>query len=190
MPELNYWHMKWDLHPDICPCDVHFNDWLEANRNARRTIYHFGTGTHHVVGARQAENGLGNKVFAITASRGEYDAYIALVTANAAVARSYICYFGDIYLSAAELLPSFDVVSLFHLCEFFSPGTASPEYGGLDDRGLLDLLTAKTRPGGHILFYKGSLGFERAKPIVADWVRAGAAEAAGEFKTLEIYRKR
>ena len=28
MAKLNYWTDKWDLHVDICPCDVHVNDWL------------------------------------------------------------------------------------------------------------------------------------------------------------------
>ena len=32
MPALNYWTDKWDLHVDICPCDVHVNDWLAEIR--------------------------------------------------------------------------------------------------------------------------------------------------------------
>ena len=80
MLKMNYWGQKWDLHVDICPCDVHFNEWVEAQKLTGKTIYHFGTGTHHVVGLRQAE--LGNAVFAITASKEEYDAYVALVTEN------------------------------------------------------------------------------------------------------------
>ncbi len=57
---MNDWWEKWDLHVDVCPCDVHFNEWVEAKKIVGRTIYHFGTGTHHVVGLRQAE--LGNCV--------------------------------------------------------------------------------------------------------------------------------
>ncbi len=25
---MNYWTDKWDLHEDICPCDVHVNEWI------------------------------------------------------------------------------------------------------------------------------------------------------------------
>ena len=79
---------------------------------------------------------------------------------------------------------------MVHLCEFFFPNTASAEYGGLDDRGVLDLFTAKTKPGGHILFYTRSIGFEKAKPIVAAWEKEAPVEYVGEFKTLAVYRKR
>ena len=48
-------------------------------------------------------------MFAITASKEEYDSYIALATENAAVSKIYLAYFGDIYLSNPRLLPEFDV---------------------------------------------------------------------------------
>ena len=128
-----------------------------------KLVYHFGTGTHHVVGKEQAENGSGNMVFGITASIEEYEAYVKLVAANSRVAKNYVAYFGDIYLTNPKLLPDFDVVTMVHLCEFFYPNTTSTEYGGIDDRGVLDLFTAKTKPGGHILFYTKSIGFEKAE---------------------------
>jgi hypothetical protein len=140
MQKMNYWGEKWDLHVDICPCDVHFNEWVEANKMGGRTIYHFGTGTHHVIGRRQAE--LGNAVFAITASKEEYDAYVTLVSADTRIARSYVAHFGDIYLSNPRLLPEFDIVTMFHLCEFSHANTASTEYGGLTDRGFVEVLGA------------------------------------------------
>jgi hypothetical protein len=37
---------------------------------------------------------------------------------------------------------------------------------------LLDQLTTKVRPGGHILFYKGSFAFGAAEPIIAKWEKA------------------
>ena len=188
MLKMNYWGAKWDLHTDICPCDVHFNEWVEANKIANKVIYHFGTGTHHVVGLRQAE--LGNAVFAITASKEEYDSYVALVTENPRVAKSYLTYFGDIYLSNARLLPDIDVVTLFHLCEFIQPSTTSAEYGGIGDRVLLDLLTDKTRPGGHILFYTRSNEWAAAKAIAAQWEKARPVERVDDFKSLVVYRKK
>jgi len=189
MLKMNYWTDKWDLHEDICPCDVHFNDWVEDRKLRGNSIYHFGTGTHHVIGIRQAENGSGNVVFAITASIEEYEAYLRLVTDKSAVSKNYLAYFGDIYLTNPKLLPEFDVVTLFHLCEFFFPNTASKEYGGMTDRAVLDLLTDKTRPDGHILFYTRSIAFEKAKAVIAEWEKAKPVERVGEFKTLLIYRK-
>ncbi|HEY4775495.1 MAG TPA: hypothetical protein VIH40_11815 [Xanthobacteraceae bacterium] len=190
MLKMNYWTDKWDLNEDVCPCDVHFNAWVEEHRLRNQRIYHFGTGTHHVIGVRQAENGLGNTVFAITASIEEYQAYIQLMSENSRVARNYLAYFGDIYLSNPRLLPEFDVVTMFHLCEFFFPNTASAEYGGMTDRKMLDLFTAKTRRGGHLLFYTRSCAFDHAKPVIAEWAREQPVERVGEFKTLLIYRKR
>jgi hypothetical protein len=189
MLKMNYWTDKWDLHEDVCPCDVHFNDWVEDQKIAGKTIYHFGTGTHHVIGKRQSENGLGNVVLGITASIEEYEAYIKLVAEQSNVNKSYIAYFGDIYLTNPRLLPDFDVVTMLHLCEFFFPNTASTEYGGLTDRTLLDLFTDKLRPGGHVLFYTRSIGFEKAKAVIAEWEKQKPVERVGEFKTLLVYRK-
>ena len=87
------------------------------------------------------------------------------------------------------LLPDFDVVTMVHICEFFFPNTASAEYGGMDDRGVLDLFTGKTRSGGHILFYTKSIAFEKAKPIVAAWEKEAPVTRVGDFKTLAVYRK-
>lgn len=180
---------KWDLHPDVCPCDVHFNEWAARERLADKTIYHFGTGTHHVIGRTQAENGSGNRVFGITASREEYDSYAELVTANPRVAKNYVCYFGDIYLTNTRLLPRFDVINLFHLCEFYYPEVQVPN-GGLDDAALLDGMTALLQPGGSVLFYTGSKDADAARPVIAAWEKAQAVERVGEFKTLLVYRKR
>jgi hypothetical protein len=189
MAKLNYWPDKWDLHTDVCPCDVHVNDWLAGQKVTDKLIYHFGTGTHHVVGKEQAENGSGNMVFGITASIEEYEAYVKLVAANSRVAKNYVAYFGDIYLTNPKLLPDFDVVTMVHLCEFFYENTTSKEYGGVDDRGVLDIFTAKTKPGGHILFYTKSIGFDKAKPIVEHWAKEAPVKRVGEFKTLAVYRK-
>ena len=190
MLKMNYWGEQWGLHPDVCPCDVHFNEWVEANGITNKVIYHFGTGTHHVIGRRQAELGAGNEVFAITASKEEYDAYVSLVIENARVAKSYLVYFGDIYLTNPRLLPDFDVVTMFHLCEFSSPNTTSAEYGGLSDRALLDLFTEKTRTGGHILFYQGSKDFDQAQPVIAAWEKQRPVERLADFKSLLVYRKK
>jgi hypothetical protein len=190
MLKMNYWTDKWDLHEDICPCDVHFNDWVEDQGLKNKLIYHFGTGTHHVCGIEQATNGSGNVMFAITASIEEYEAYIKLVSENAKVSKNYLAYFGDIYLTNARLLPDFDVVTMFHLCEFFFPNTASPEYGGYTDRQLLDLFTDKTRSGGFILFYMGSMAWDQTRDLLPAWEKEKPVTRVGEFKRLVVYRKK
>jgi hypothetical protein len=152
-----------------------------------KTIFHFGTGTHHVVG--KGQSGLENSVLAITASKEEYQAYIDLVTDNARIAKSYVAYFGDIYLTNAKLLPDFDVVTMVHLCEFSHPNTASADYGGLTDRQLLDLFTTKTKSGGYIIFYMYSKDFHVARPIIEAWEREAPVKRLADFKTLWVYRK-
>ncbi len=187
MLQMNYWTDKWDLDENVCPCDVHFNDWSAKEKLRNKTIYHFGTGTHHVIGIKQAARK--NRVLAITASKEEYASYIELVTTNAAVAHYYMAYFGDIYLTKPEFLPSFDVVTMFHICEFFFPNTASKEYGGLTDAKVLDLFTGKLNKGGHILFYTHSMGWEKTKPLLAKWEKKMPVKRVGEFKTLIVYKK-
>jgi hypothetical protein len=188
MLKMNYWTDKWDLHEDVCPCDVHFNDWVAKQKLKNKNIYHFGSGTHHVVGIKQAERK--NRTLRITASKEEYEAYVDLVTTNSGVAKNYVCYFGDIYLTNPLLLPEFDVVTMFHLCEFFFPNTASKEYGGLTDAKVLDLFTKKTRKGGYILFYTRSMGWEKSVPIIAKWEKKAGVKRVGEFKTLLVYKKK
>jgi hypothetical protein len=190
MLKMNYWTDKWDLLVDVCPCDVHFNDWVKHKKLKKKLIYHFGTGTHHVIGVEQATNKSGNSVFAITASKEEYESYVTLSTEKAQVSKNYLAYFGDIYLSNPRLLPEFDVVTMFHLCEFFFPNTASKEYGGLTDPKLLDLFTAKTKKGGYILFYMRSIGYGKAEPIIKKWEKKGHVKRVGEFKTLLVFQKK
>ena len=190
MLKMNYWTDKWDLHEDVCPCDVHVNEWITEQGHTVKMIYHFGTGTHHVVGIEQARNGSNNVVMAITASIEEYQAYIKLVSENSGVAKNYLAYFGDIYLTNKRLLPEFDIVTMVHLCEFFFPNTASPEYGGLTDRGVLDLFTDKTKSGGFIIFYKNSMGKDETAKILPVWEKEKPVERVADFKTLIIYKKK
>ena len=186
MLQMNYYADTWVLD-DCCPCDMHFNDSVDAQNLRNKTIFHFGTGVHHIVGIRQATRQ--NCVLGITASKNEYTDYIELASKNAAVARYYIAYFGDIYLTKPELLPSFDVVTLFHLCEYFHKNTGSEEYGGLTDLGVLDLFAGKIAPGGHILFYTKSRSWEQAGEVVAAWEKTAPVIRVGEFKTLLVYAK-
>ena len=76
--KLHIWDAYWDLRVDECPCDVQFCDWLEKEKITNAAIFHFGTGGHHIVGIRTAENGSNNAVMGITASPQEYETFVQL----------------------------------------------------------------------------------------------------------------
>ena len=189
---LHYWDGCWDLRTAECPCDVDFVDWLDANHITDAAIYHFGTGAHHFVGIECARPERRNAVLGITAAPQEYDAFIKLVIERPDILRHYNAVFGDIYLSNRRLLPEFDVVTLFHLCEF--RGEKNDAYGAMSEIELLNLLTDKTRSGGSILFFRGSFAFDRAdhsaKDVIAEWEALREVEFLARYKSLLVYRKR
>ena len=185
---LHYWQGTWDLREAECPCDVHLVDWLDETRITDAALFHFGTGAHHHVGIENARPERRNAVLGITASPPEYEAFVALAIERPEVLRYYSAFFGDIYLLNAALLPVFDVVTLFHLCEF--RGEANDAYGALTDLEVTNLLTDRTRPGGHILFFTGSFAFDRAEEVIAQWERERDVERLGTHRSLLVYRKR
>jgi hypothetical protein len=184
---MHYWEATWGLDVKQCPCDVHFLEFLQARDIKGASIFHFGTGSHHIVGLKTAEDGSGNAVLGITASTGEYDAYVKLAIDKPAVTHSYKAFFGDIYLLEPRLLPEFDVVTLFHLCEFRTE--KNDAYGALTDLELAEMLVDKMRPGGWMLFYKGSMSFDKARPVIDKLVTRRPLKRVEDFETLEIYRK-
>jgi len=189
MLKMNLWDAKWDLDEAQCPCDIHFNQWIDANKITGKTIYHFGTGTHHIVGLTQAANGSGNVVFGITASIIEYEAYVRLVNERPQFSKNYLAYFGDIYLSNVRLLPELDIATMFHAGEYIGDNTTSPEYGGVDDLGVARILHSRMRPGGYFVFYTGSFAFDKADALAKVLEGEGKLERIGTFKTLLVCRK-
>jgi hypothetical protein len=190
---LHYWDAYWDLREKECPCDVHFIEWLDKNRITDAAIYHFGTGGHHHVGIECASETRRNTVLGITAAPQEHEKYVELAITRPDVLRYYNAVFGDIYLINEKLLPTFDVVTLFHLCEF--RGEKNDAYNALTDLEVTNLLTDKTHPGGHILFFTSSFAFDwdgpmSAKKVIAKWEKERDVERVGEFKSLLVYRKR
>lgn len=119
MSRLNYWNETWSLDEAQCPCDLHFVQYLEEKGAKDKTIFHFGTGNHHIVGLKAAAGG--NAVLGITASPQEYDDYVELLIQNPRLGHTYKAYFGDIYQLDPRLLPEFDYVALFHVGEFRTP---------------------------------------------------------------------
>jgi hypothetical protein len=184
---LHYWDQNWDLSVDQCPCDVHFLEWLEHEKIKDAAIFHFGTGSHHIVGLKTAEDGSGNTVFGITASPGEYDAYIKMLIAKPKLGFSYVAYFGDIYQLDRRLLPTFDIVTLFHVGEFRTE--KNDAYGALTDLEMTAVLIDKMRVGGSLLFYEGSYAFDVAERTFAGLVKQRRLKPAGTFKSLRTFQK-
>ena len=185
--KLNIHLDTWHLNVDWCPCDVHFNEFIEAEGIRDAAIFHFGTGAHHVVGLAAAEGGRNNAVFAVTASIGEYESYVKLLVDRPEIGRAYKAYFGDVYQLDRRLLPAFDLATLFHLCEYRSE--AQDAYGALTDLELAEVLVDGLKPGGRILFYTGSTAFAQARSVIAELEERRPLAREADFKTLRVYRK-
>lgn len=185
MAKLELWKDPWPLDVRQCPCDVHFTRLLGERGLAGQRIFHFGTGDHHHVGL-QAPSG-GHAVLGITATEPEYLSYIRLVVENPDLGRFYKVLFSDIYQINPALLPDFDIVTLFHLCEFWSENNAP--FAALDDAGVLAALAEKVRPGGLLLFYTGSFAYDAAARLIPAWqAKSGFVEEPG-YETLRIFRR-
>ena len=87
------------------------------------------------------------------------------------------------------LVLRFDVVTLFHANEYIHDDTPSAEYGGLDDLKLARIMADRTRPGGHVLFYRGSFAWDKTDAMIATLSREGLLEREGEFKSLLVCRR-
>jgi hypothetical protein len=176
---------SWPLAPDVCPCDLDFCEYLRERALCNQSIFHFGTGGHHVVGLQNAHAMHAHDILAITASPGEYRRYQRLLAHDPSLGRRYRVMLGDIYALGAQPLPMFDLVSLFHLCEF-TPRSAAAHL--LDDRGLLGLMLARLAGGGRLLFYTASNGWRRSTALLQEPVAAGVLELEENFRSLQIYR--
>jgi hypothetical protein len=182
---MHFWDASWDLNLDLCPCDLHFMEWVKAEGIKGKVIYHFGTGSHHLVGVENLKMGEPNSFIGVTASPGETEAFVKMAIEEPRLSRSYTMHFGDIYLFNGKLLPKFDIATMFHLGEFWSEKTAS--YGGDTDEGVLRKIVAQMNPGGVIAFYEGSDGWGRTAPIVDKLAGEGLFTKIGQHKKLPFY---
>lgn len=181
--KLNSYDHSWKL-TNACPCDMHFVDFIHQNDIRARRIYHFGSGDHHLLGK---ENQNQNKILSITASKSEYNSYIDLIMDNPKLGLKYKVYFGDIYTENFELLPELDIVTLFHLGEYYQEN--SKQYGAIDDLKLLHEMGKKLTKHGLLLFYRGSNAFQRMIPTIDEWKKTSNFDYLGNYKTLEIFQK-
>ncbi|MGA9770412.1 MAG: hypothetical protein WBV94_15340 [Blastocatellia bacterium] len=126
-----------------------------------------------------------NEILGITASREEYDKYIEFIIDNPMAAKSYKVIFGDVYTLTPRIIPDFDLVTLFHLCEFYVEEETA--YAELNDYSLLELFLLKLNTGGRIFFYKGSSHFAKSREIIESFVGKGRMFQIEEYKTLLVY---
>jgi len=184
---LEIWNENWKLDEQVCPCDIHFVEWLEAEKVSGKTIYHFGTGGHHHLGLSNMKRGTPNDIFGITASPKEFDDFVKLAIEHAELSRHYQVLFGDIYLLNPRLTPAIDIATVFHLCEFRTE--KQDAYGALTDRQVAETLIDMLPVGAPLLFYSGSFAYWLADPIAKALATEGRLSHAATYKTLEIYRK-
>jgi hypothetical protein len=182
---MRYVAHGWPLRPDQCPCDVDFGEFLEARAVRGQRIFHFGTGKHHHVGLRNLEADWRNDILGLTISPREHQAYVTRVIREPALGVHYKVLFADIHSLTPAALPEFDLVTLFHLCEF-----GDPESGGrvLDDAGVLRTFVGKLTPGGRLFLYRKSFGYARASALLAECAAATGLTHVEDFRSLSIYR--
>lgn len=187
MSTLEIWDEDWQLDEDVCPCDVHFTQWLDHAGVKGKSIYHFGSGGHHIVGMDNMRKGAPNTILSITAAPKEFDHFVKLAIEHPRLSHDYQCLFGDIYLLNPKLMPRIDIATVFHLCEFRSE--KQDEYGGLTDMQVMETLLDMLPADGRVLFYARSRDYWRAEPISKELVARGRMRHVETFKTLEIYVK-
>jgi len=175
----------WPFRPGVCPCDGDFVEWLTARGVRGRSVFHLGTGAHHLVGLENQSRGLDNDVLGLTLAPREHRSYVRAMLREPALGRHYKVLFADLHSLCAAALPRFDVATLFHLGEF---GDLSSPARRMDEKGVLDLLCEQLVPGGRVLFYKGSFGYERAALLIAAKAQAGDIRHDEDFRSLRVYR--
>jgi hypothetical protein len=174
---------SWPLWPRMCSCDLHFCDFLQERNIRSKSIFHLGTGGHHIIGVRNRLEDMGNVILGVTVSPHEIKRYVKLVTRDPVLGQNYKVLFADVRDLHAASLPNFDLVTLFHLGEFDSaPGSAHL----LSDEGVLGLLTSKLNPGGLLALYRQSIGYGRLQPFIEAEIAAGRLEHREDYNSLQI----
>jgi hypothetical protein len=185
MATLDLWKDPWPLNEQQCPCDVHFMQFLSQSSRKEQRIFHFGTGDHHHVGIEAAK--IGHSVLGVTATDHEYQSYIRLVIENPHLGKAYKVLFSDIYQTNLRLLPRFEIVTLFHLCEFWSEHNAP--FAALDDRGVLHGMAKLVESGGLMMFYTGSFAYAGAAKLLETFEKEAGFVEEAPAQTLRVFRK-
>ena len=181
------WDDTWELDKGKCPCDFYFLEWIEQQEIKNKTLFHMGTGTHHLVGNTLSTNDSNNLVIGLTACPEEYDCYMRMAIDDPRIGGLYKPVFTDIYQLDPRQLPIIDVATLFHLCEF--PNEIRTVGPGIGDRAVIEIMIDKLSTGGHLLFYSRSFGFRQLEPIINDIESQGLIVKKEDYKSLRIYAR-
>jgi hypothetical protein len=183
---LRFVHYSWPLRAEVCPCDPDFCDYLRERQIRRQSVFHFGSGGHHLVGERNLADALENEILAITLAPAELRGYVNRVVRDPALAKHYKVLFADIYSLSAATLPVFDAATLFHLGEFEDAGSGSRR---LDDAGVLQMFIAHLAHDGLLFLYPGSFAYAKVAPLIEQAVAQRQIEFVEHFRSLAVYRR-
>lgn len=163
----------WKWQPDKCPCDQDFIEWVKNEMLFGFSILHMGTGLHHRVGIEL----IGGECYTLglTISPDEVLSYIELVSNNPAIQYNYSVLFTDIHRINEEILPKFELITLFHLGEIVDNTSMYRE------NFVIDQMAGKLNPFGRILAYTNSAA--HIIPLFDE-----ALELVEEYKSLRIYK--
>jgi len=162
------------------PSDFHLVQLFEKKRWKNKNVFHFGSGLQHIV-SKVCENK--NHVLAVTASAVEHNTYIQMLTENSKLSEYYKVLFTNIYTLSKNNLPMYDIVTLFHLGEFYNP-----QHSLITDSKLLSLFIKHVKIGGFLIFSNESCSYKRiTHPLIK---KKRSIEYVATFNTLEIYRKK
>lgn len=187
MTTLNTYCKYYKLNYNECPCDVDFFEYLLNNNIKNKNIFHYGTGGHHYLGIENFNKQLNNDILGITAQKEEYISYIDLIINNPKININYKVFFSDIFTLNKNILPNFDLITLFHHGEYYDPEKNS--YCNLNETTLLELMINKLNKNGLILFYKRSAGRHKSNKILQEYSEKNILVKIEEFKSIIIYKK-
>jgi hypothetical protein len=148
-----------------------------------KNIFHYGTGGHHYIGLKNKTLPIPNNILGITLQHEEHNAYIDLLRQDPNLAKNYKVMFADFYTLSENFLPHFDIVNLFHLCEYYVEGMP---YHILNDASALNLFISLLNRDGLIFFYKKSSAFSKANKIIC---RFDNIQKSIDYESIVGYRK-
>ena len=113
-PSLDYYDMKFPTSA----LDEAAKAIIQQSTNM--TFFHFGSGSHLKMALENVKHAIANRNFIIatTASYGEAEDYLKLITPEMPLNEHYHLLYGNAFLLHHELLPKFDHVFQFHLGEY------------------------------------------------------------------------
>lgn len=167
-PELGYYDMKFPTNA----LDEGAISLVTSTEG--KTFFHFGSGSHHAVGMANMELEAAKRNFVIstTASYGEAEDYLRLITPERPLNEHYTLLYGNAFLIKKQLLPKLDFAMHFHLGEY---GKSQKE-----EIDLLSTLVGALRQDGKLVVNKKSRAFTTGGRAILQDVTTSALEQDGK----------